>query len=155
MAVALFDTNILIDFLKGYRPAIEELEFWDDAVISSITWMELMAGAKTHDDEVCLEELLSNFRVIHTDDYIMKQAALIRRGSIQIGRKVALPDTIIMATGLLHSSMVITRNKKDFRLLRHTGKLRIPYELTHTDPVGFINAVPPSLIRVYEPSREE
>jgi predicted nucleic acid-binding protein len=47
-----------------------------------------------------------------------------RRGSIQFGPKVALPDTIIMATGQLHGDVVITRNKKDFRLLRHLGKLR-------------------------------
>lgn len=155
MAVALFDTNILIDFLKGYGPAIEELEYWDDAVISSITWMELMAGAKTHDDENDLAELLSNFRVIHTDDHIMKIAASIRRGSIELRAKVALPDTIIMATGQMHSDVVITRNKKDFKILRTLGKLRIPYELTNTDPVCFINAVPPSLTRSYEPTREE
>ena len=51
MALALFDTNILIDYLRGYQPAIDEIEYWDDAVISSITWMELMAGAKTNEDE--------------------------------------------------------------------------------------------------------
>jgi predicted nucleic acid-binding protein len=155
MAVALFDTNILIDFLKGYKPAIEELEYWDEAIISAITWMELMAGVGDRDDEGCLRELLSNFRVIHTDDHIMEFAAALRRGSIQLGRKVALPDTIIMATGQFHSDVVITRNKKDFRLIRHTGKLRIPYELTNTDPVGFINAVHPSLTRSYEPTREK
>jgi predicted nucleic acid-binding protein len=155
MAVALFDTNILIDFLRGYQPAIDEIEYWDDAVISSITWMELMAGARDRDDEKYLAEFLSNFRVIHTDDIIMNLAASLRRGSIQLGPKVALPDTIIMATGQLDSDVVITRNKKDFRLLKHLGKLRIPYELTNTDPVGFINVVAPSLTRFYEPTREK
>lgn len=154
MAVALFDTNILIDFLKGYRPAIEELEYWEDAVISAVTSMELMAGAKTADDEKYLTELLGNFRIIHTDDHIMKLAASIRRRSIEFGPKVALPDTIIMATDQLHSDVVITRNKKDFRLLRDTSKLRIPYELTNTDPIGFVNAVPPSVRRLNVPPSE-
>jgi predicted nucleic acid-binding protein len=45
MAVALFDTNILIDCLKGYQPAIDEVEYWDDACISVITWMEVVAVA--------------------------------------------------------------------------------------------------------------
>jgi predicted nucleic acid-binding protein len=71
MAVALFDTNILIDFLRGYKPAIDEIEYWDDAVISSITWMELMANARELHDEEYLTEFLSNFRVTHTDDNIM------------------------------------------------------------------------------------
>ena len=154
MALALFDTNILIDYLRGYQPAIDEIEYWDDAVISSITWMELMAGAKTNEDEAYLNELLSNFGVIHTDEHIMKLAASIRRGSIELRSKVALPDAI-MATGQLHSDVVITRNKKDFRMLRSLGKLRIPYELTNTDPVGFINVVHPSLIRSYEPTRNK
>lgn len=85
----------------------------------------------------------------------MKLAASIRRGSIELRSKVALPDAIIMATGQLHSDVVITRNKKDFRMLRSLGKLRIPYELTNTDPVGFINVVHPSLIRSYEPTRNK
>jgi hypothetical protein len=46
MAVALFDTNILIDFLKGYKPAIDEIEYWDDAVISSITHRGQMGKAR-------------------------------------------------------------------------------------------------------------
>jgi predicted nucleic acid-binding protein len=155
MAIALFDTNILIDFLKGYQPAIDEIEYWDDAVISAITGMELMAGAKSGDDDESLAELLGNFRVIHTDDHIMSLAAPISRASIQLGPKIALPDTIIMATGQLCSDMIITRNKKDFRLLRNSGKLRIPYELANTDPVSFINVIHPSLIRSYEPTRKE
>ena len=40
-------------------------------------------------------------------------------------------------------------------MLRSLGKLRIPYELTNTDPVGFINVVHPSLIRSYEPTRNK
>jgi hypothetical protein len=53
--------------------------------------MELMAGAKSGDDDESLAELLGNFRVIHTDDHIMSLAASIRRASIQLGPKIACP----------------------------------------------------------------
>ncbi len=40
MAIVLFDSNILIDHILGYREATVELAAYDDAVISSISWME-------------------------------------------------------------------------------------------------------------------
>jgi predicted nucleic acid-binding protein len=49
MALVLFDTNILIDALKGYKAALDELEYWNEPAISVITWMELFAGAKSDD----------------------------------------------------------------------------------------------------------
>ena len=61
MAIALFDTNILIDYLKGYQPAIEEVEYWDDACVSAITWMEVMAGAKP-DERTAILDFLATYR---------------------------------------------------------------------------------------------
>ena len=47
MVKALFDTNILIDALKGIKQARAELERYDQAAISIITWMEVMVGAES------------------------------------------------------------------------------------------------------------
>jgi hypothetical protein len=41
MALVLYDTNILIDNFAGIREAIVELTRYDDAIISSITWIEV------------------------------------------------------------------------------------------------------------------
>jgi predicted nucleic acid-binding protein len=41
---ALFDTNILIDFLKGVPEAEIEFEAWHDKAISLISWIEVMVG---------------------------------------------------------------------------------------------------------------
>jgi predicted nucleic acid-binding protein len=143
MAVALFDTNILIDCLKGYQPAIAEVEYWDSACISAITWMEVVAGAKDGDRSAILE-FLDEFSVIHTDDMIMTFAADLRRTSIEIGQKLALPDAIIMTTGLLQAQVIITRNRRDFKLAElMQGQVRTPYELINTSPVGFTNILPP------------
>lgn len=43
--LVLFDTNILIDWSKGYPEALTELAHWDHPAISVITWIELYGGA--------------------------------------------------------------------------------------------------------------
>ena len=44
---ALFDTNILIDYLNGIPQAKDVLtEYHINPAISAITWMEVMVGAK-------------------------------------------------------------------------------------------------------------
>jgi predicted nucleic acid-binding protein len=45
MVKALFDTNVLIDYLQGVSEAREELARFADAAISIVTWMEVMVGA--------------------------------------------------------------------------------------------------------------
>ncbi|RFP10133.1 MULTISPECIES: PIN domain-containing protein [unclassified Duganella] len=139
MALVLFDTNILIDALKGYTPAIEELAYWDEPAISVITWMEVMAGTRDDYDEVLGFLNSFGFEVIHTNEAIMIASMEVRRMSIQMRHKVALPDAIIMGTALSCRATIVTRNKKDF----FTPNVRIPYELTPIDPVEFINVDPP------------
>jgi predicted nucleic acid-binding protein len=159
MAVALFDTNILIDCLKGYQPAIDEVAYWDEVIISAITWMEVMAGT-TGEDRGAIREFLGNFEVIHTSQDIMEFATTLRKDSIEKKKKVALPDAIIMATGIVRANRIITRNTRDFAMLQgfNSHLVRVPYELTNTNPVGFVNVVPPSgqppLPRSYESKRE-
>lgn len=42
MLGALFDTNILIDYLRGIPEARSELHLYEYRAISIITWMEVM-----------------------------------------------------------------------------------------------------------------
>ena len=44
---ALIDTDVLLDFLDGFAPAAEELRRYRRRFISIISWMEVMAGART------------------------------------------------------------------------------------------------------------
>jgi predicted nucleic acid-binding protein len=40
MGLALFDTNVIIDYTKKNLAALAELTYYDDGAISVITWME-------------------------------------------------------------------------------------------------------------------
>lgn len=140
MALVLFDSNILIDALKGYEQALQELAYWNDPAISSITWMEVYAGA-TADEIPQLDKMINavQFKIFHTSDAIMKRATQIRSASLRLSRKTALPDAIIMATAQELDAMIITRNKKDFKGRR----VRIPYELRTQTLVQVVNIVAP------------
>lgn len=44
---AVFDTNILIDYLNGRIEAETELARYRERLISRITWMEVLVGAES------------------------------------------------------------------------------------------------------------
>jgi predicted nucleic acid-binding protein len=141
MAVMLFDTNILIDALKGFPEAIDELAYWDEPSISVITWMEVFAGANV-DEVPKLDRFIADFgfEIIHTNDDIMREAARVRSESRHAGPKIALPDAVIIATATIKNLMLVTRNKTDFR----GSNVRIPYELeTIGGTVRVVNATSP------------
>jgi predicted nucleic acid-binding protein len=138
--LVLFDTNILIDWSKGYKEAIRELAHWDNPAISAITWMELYGGADIHDvprfDEFMID---FGFEIIEIDTVIMRTAAAIVSHRRRLGPKISLPDAIIQATADVNGLTIITRNKKDFK----GRNVRIPYELKTVLTVSVVNADPP------------
>ncbi|MDQ1919075.1 PIN domain-containing protein [Massilia pseudoviolaceinigra] len=140
MALVLFDTNILVDALKGIPEAFRELDYFADPAISAVTWMELIAGAPLSEQPRARAFLVSlRFEVIHTNDAIMHEAASVRGASSRRPPKIALPDAIIKATGNVTQRLIITRNKKDFV----GANIRIPYELETQTIVQIINVMPP------------
>ncbi|MGV7210280.1 PIN domain-containing protein [Oxalobacteraceae bacterium A2-2] len=124
MAIVLFDTNILIDHLRGIQAATNELGSYEDAVISTISWME--ACCKMNEIERAeLNAALADIgiAVLQTDVDIMEMSADLR------GRtKKKLPDCIIRATALGLSRTIITRDPNDFGGLG-AANVHVPYEL--------------------------
>jgi predicted nucleic acid-binding protein len=128
MAIVLFDTNILIDNLAGHAAAALEIFHYDDAIISSISWMEVackMDQAARQRFQAFLSG--SGIRIVHPDDDIMERAATIRGNSIITPPKFPLPDCIVRATAEASGRLVVTRNPADFG---GEGPLvRVPYDI--------------------------
>ena len=61
---AVFDTNILIDYLAGREDARLELTRYDSRLVSVVTWMEVMAGARSEAEEDVLRMFLRDFSVV-------------------------------------------------------------------------------------------
>jgi predicted nucleic acid-binding protein len=120
--IPVFDTNILIDYLNGIQEAVRELARYPAAAISTITWMEIMAGAEGEAEERTIRSFLRRFRQVSVDQAIAEAAFLLRRT-----HRIRLPDAIIWATARNEGTLLITRNTKEFP--EEEPDIRVPYRL--------------------------
>lgn len=117
---ALFDTNLLIDYLVGVNEARAEIERYRVRLISIITWMELLIGARDDAEADVIEMFLRDFRTVDITRGIAREAIQIRRE-----RRIRLPDALIWATARSESALLVTRNSKNFP--KTEPGIRIPY----------------------------
>ncbi|TXH66797.1 MAG: type II toxin-antitoxin system VapC family toxin [Thiothrix sp.] len=118
---ALFDTNILIDYLNGIEAAKDEITRYSHIAISLVTWMEVLVGAKP-EEEVVIRRFLSRFALIPLTTTIAERAVDIRRTT-----KIRLPDAIIRASAEVEHALLVSRNTKDFP--ENEPWVRVPYRL--------------------------
>jgi predicted nucleic acid-binding protein len=81
---ALFDTNILIDFLRGVAASRDELNRYEDKAISIVTWVEV-------------------------NEAVAERAVTLRRK-----HRLKLPDAIVWASAQVQSMLLVTRDTKRF-----------------------------------------
>lgn len=117
---AVFDTNILIDYLNGVDQANQTLLSYE-GMISIITKIEILVGVKEDEKEI-VTSFLNRFQVIELDDEIANLAISIRK---DLGVKI--PDAIIYATAKSKGTLLITRNTKDFSPT--APDIQLPYSL--------------------------
>ena len=121
MVKALFDTNILIDYLNAVPEARTELRRYTEKAISIITWMEVMVGTAA-DLEAATRSFLGSFDVIAVDQTIAERAVGLRRT-----HRIKLPDAIVWATAHSHAMLFVTRDARDFQA--DDPGVRMPYKL--------------------------
>ena len=121
MADPVFDTNIVIDWLRQRPQALTELSRYRRPRISRISWAEVLAGEplETRDH---VEDLIRPFELIELDGRIASAAVDIR-----VRTRMKLLDAFILATAQVNGVILVTRNTKDFPA-RMPG-IRIPYTL--------------------------
>lgn len=116
---AVFDSDVLLDFLEGYAPAGRELMNYRERCVSIISWMELMPGANRQEEAV-RRGFLGQFQLLPLTDRVADESVRLRRV-----HRLKLPDAISWATALSANCLLITRNTKDFPA-KQPG-VRIPY----------------------------
>ena len=121
MVKALFDTNVLIDYLAGVKAAKAEFARYPNKAISTITWMEIQVGTEP-DDQLKVDKFLLKFEVLPITMDVSSEAVGIRKQA-----RIKLPDAIIWATARLEGRVLVTRNKKDFP--SSDPGVRIPYAI--------------------------
>ena len=119
--IAVFDTNIVIDYLNGEVQAKDTIEKYTQIAISVITYIEVMAGVKeVYKREV--EEFLNSFQVLSFNEKITSDIVKIKNTL-----KIKLPDAIILATARKNKAVLVTRDFKDFS--KNQKDIIIPYKL--------------------------
>jgi len=118
---AVFDTNILVDYLQGRDDARVELARYRRPAISVVSWIEVMVGT-TPQTETATRAFLARFDLLGIDGPIAEQVADLRRT-----RHIKLPDAIIWATALVNQCLLVTRNSRDMD--PDDPSIRMPYVL--------------------------
>lgn len=121
MVSALFDTNIVIDYLNGIEQAKTELDRYRDKAISVIAWMEVMVGA-TPETEALIRGFLNSFDVLPIEATVSEAAVKLRKK-----HNIKLPDAIVWASALVDKRIIVTRNTKNFS--PDEPGVRVPYQL--------------------------
>ena len=119
---AVFDTNILIDYLNGVSKAAEEIDRFDEKAISIITYIEVLVGL---DDVAVIEKVknfLATFQLIGVNQNVADLSITARKK-----HRLKVPDAIIFGTAQFFGALLVTRNSKDFP--PSIPMIRMPYDL--------------------------
>lgn len=117
---AVLDTNVLIDYLGGSEKARHELRRYADPMVSIITWIEVLVGARGDNELSLLRRFLRRFEIIELSSEVAGRAVEIRRA-----RRIRMPNAVIWATAQQSGCLLVTRNTRDFPA--DDPGVRVPY----------------------------
>lgn len=119
---AVFDTNILIDYLNGIDATKAELARYSIRQISVISFIEVMVGAKNATEENAIQGFLGTFEILELSAEIAREAISIRKQF-----RLKIPDAIVYASARTQGCILVSRNTKDLK--QEWPDLRIPYQI--------------------------
>ena len=115
---SLVDTDVLVDFLRGYSKAVAFINRHSARIVlSSIVVAELYAGVKGDAEESALDSLISLFPVVPVTTRIARAGGLYKR---DYGKShgVGLADAILTATAEAEDADLKTFNVKHYPMLK-------------------------------------
>ncbi len=127
MAV-LVDSDILIDAGRSDSDAVNflaRLDQIDTLMVSTITQMELMVGAKNKNELRVIEKFLARFTTVRLNPTIADLAVdLIRQYRLSHG--LLMPDALIAATALSLNEPLATKNQRDYQFIAGLALYQYP-----------------------------
>lgn len=120
MEEVLIDTDVIIDFLRGFEDRIKDLflKIENKTIIPYLTFLnivELYSGADAENPkkEAILSNLLVFFKIAELDFQTAEEAGKLRR-KYQLG----IVDSLIASTSLTQRLKLATFNKKHFQKIQ-------------------------------------
>ena len=113
------DTDVLIDFLRGYQQAVDFINTnASQIILSTIVIAELYAGVRGKQELTILNNFISLFDIIPMNSEIAKIGGLYKR---DFGKShgVGLADAIIAATCHSKNAQLKTLNIKHYPMIKN------------------------------------
>jgi hypothetical protein len=117
---AVLDSDVLIDYLQGVPAAREELALYRRPLCSIISFMELLAGARTAAERQAAEALLASLGRVELTEAVARRAVELRQSL-----RLKLPDAVVLASAEEEGCILVTRNTRDFPA--RDPRVRFPY----------------------------
>lgn len=113
----VLDTTVLIDVLRGHRPARDYLRSADVIpACSEITRVELLRGLRSRETDA-VEQLMHTLRWIPVDERIARRAGALGR-TWRRSHALAAADLVIAATAQELSADLATSNVRHFPMFK-------------------------------------
>ena len=120
----LIDTDVLVDYLRGYEPAVKFLEgLAGDLFVSAISIAELYAGVRGEEEDRSLQQFLLAFGVVPVDQAIARAAGQYRQRFRQ-SHGTSLADALIAATSEAQGATLVSLNRRHYPKVKG---LKVPY----------------------------
>ena len=116
----LFDTDVIIDYLRDQSDAVQYLENRPEILlISSIVVAELYSGLRDESEREALETFLKAFEIVPVNQEIAIKGGTYRR-DYHKSHGTGMADALIAATADIRQAKLVTLNKKHFPMLKDT-----------------------------------
>jgi hypothetical protein len=102
---ALFDTNILIDYLCGCEDAHAEIGKYEHRLISVVTVLEIRSGVRSDSEDAKMTAFLGRFETVGIGDLVIEECVRLRRN-----RRIKLADAIVWASARANQALLVTRD---------------------------------------------
>lgn len=114
----LFDTDILIWYLRGNLKAVRWIDAEKAVRISAVTYMELIKGCRSLKEQRSVSSFLSDLEIFHVpvSESVSSRACYIME---EYSRKTefGIADALIAATAIEHGLVLATGNTKHFKAI--------------------------------------
>ena len=114
----LFDTDVLIWFLRGHPRAATLVDRAADRSVSVVTYMELLQGARNKQEIKTIKSFLTEFafRVVPLTENIGHRALVyIEEYALKAGMSMA--DALIAASAVENYLALLTANQKHYKAI--------------------------------------
>jgi len=114
----IFDSDVLIDFLRGGNDSGKRVAFeleHGNVSVSAITAFELEAGAFSVRQQAAIQTLLAATPIVPVSAEVAIRAGKIFRELKASGQEIGMADCLIGATCIEQDTVLVTRNHKHFK----------------------------------------